>query len=157
MRSLSASFFLSKRERVVFYKPAIWLVSRAGSILSSGLLTVCGILTVACSVAGYILSLVANFHNYIVLSDERLGAKLRVAENRCVLFNSLTYVNFLPYIYGQIYISFVFPTFISWHLLSFLPRYLSKNVISGSFYLPENVSSLWVIFYEVLLKTVCHN
>ena len=29
---------------------------------------------------------------YKVLSDERLGAKLRVIENRCVLFNSLTYV-----------------------------------------------------------------
>ena len=27
-----------------------------------------------------------------VLSDERLGAKLRVTENRCVLFNSLTFV-----------------------------------------------------------------
>ena len=27
-----------------------------------------------------------------VLSDECLGAKLRVIENRCVLFNSLTYV-----------------------------------------------------------------
>ena len=27
-----------------------------------------------------------------VRSDERLGAKLRVTENRCVLFNSLTYV-----------------------------------------------------------------
>ena len=27
-----------------------------------------------------------------VLSDARLGAKLRVTENRCVLFNSLTYV-----------------------------------------------------------------
>lgn len=27
-----------------------------------------------------------------VLSDEPLGAKLRVTENRCVLFNSLTYV-----------------------------------------------------------------
>ena len=27
-----------------------------------------------------------------VLSDQRLGAKLRVTENRCVLFNSLTYV-----------------------------------------------------------------
>ena len=27
-----------------------------------------------------------------VLSDERLGAKLRVTENRCVLFNFLTYV-----------------------------------------------------------------
>ena len=25
-----------------------------------------------------------------VLSDERLGAKLRVTENRCVLFDSLT-------------------------------------------------------------------
>ena len=27
-----------------------------------------------------------------VLSDERLGSKPRVTENRCVLFNSLTYV-----------------------------------------------------------------
>ena len=27
-----------------------------------------------------------------VLSDERLGAKLRVTENRCVLLNFLTYV-----------------------------------------------------------------
>ena len=26
------------------------------------------------------------------LSDERLGVKLRVTENRCILFNSLTYV-----------------------------------------------------------------
>ena len=26
------------------------------------------------------------------LSDERLGAKLRITENRCVLFNSLNYV-----------------------------------------------------------------
>ena len=26
------------------------------------------------------------------LSDERLGAKFRFTENRCVLFNSLTYV-----------------------------------------------------------------
>ena len=30
--------------------------------------------------------------NRTFLSDERLGAKLRVTENRCVLFNSLTYV-----------------------------------------------------------------
>ena len=29
---------------------------------------------------------------YVYLSDERLGANLRVTENRCVLFNSLTYV-----------------------------------------------------------------
>ena len=34
-----------------------------------------------------------------VLSDERLGAKLRVIENRCVLFNSLTYVYIYIYIY----------------------------------------------------------
>ena len=34
-----------------------------------------------------------------VLSDERLGAKLRVTENRCVLFNSLTYVYIYIYIY----------------------------------------------------------
>ena len=27
-----------------------------------------------------------------VQSDERLGAKLRITENRCVLFNSLAYV-----------------------------------------------------------------
>ena len=27
-----------------------------------------------------------------VLSDERLGAKLRVTENRCVLFDSFTYI-----------------------------------------------------------------
>ena len=27
-----------------------------------------------------------------VLSDERLGAKLRVTKNRCVLFDSLTYI-----------------------------------------------------------------
>ena len=27
-----------------------------------------------------------------VLSDERLGAKLRVTENRCVIFNPPTYV-----------------------------------------------------------------
>ena len=38
-----------------------------------------------------------------VLSDERLGTKLRVTENRCVLSNSLTYVYIYIYIY--IYIS----------------------------------------------------
>ena len=27
-----------------------------------------------------------------VLSDERLGVKLRVTENQCVLFDSLTYI-----------------------------------------------------------------
>ena len=37
-----------------------------------------------------------------VLSDERLGAKLRVTENRCVLFNSLTYIYI--YIYRYIYL-----------------------------------------------------
>ena len=31
---------------------------------------------------------------YVYLSDERLGANLRVTENRCVLFNSLTYVKY---------------------------------------------------------------
>ena len=31
-------------------------------------------------------------HKRKVLSDERLGAKLRVTENWCVVFNSLTYV-----------------------------------------------------------------
>ena len=39
-----------------------------------------------------------------VLSDERLGAKLRVTENRCVLFNSLTCV----YIYMCVCVSFFF-------------------------------------------------
>ena len=39
-----------------------------------------------------------------VLSDERLGAKLRVTENRCVLFNSLTYVYVYMYIYIYIHI-----------------------------------------------------
>ena len=53
-----------------------------------------------------------------VLSDERLGAKLRVTENRCVLFDSFTYiypallpqhwalyakVDSTPYIYIYIY------------------------------------------------------
>ena len=32
-----------------------------------------------------------------VLPDERLGAKFRVTENRCVLFNSLTYVYICMY------------------------------------------------------------
>ena len=41
-----------------------------------------------------------------VLSDERLGAKLRVTENRCVLFNSLTYVYIYIYIY--VCVSFFF-------------------------------------------------
>ena len=63
-----------------------------------------------------------------VLSDERLGSKPRVTENRCVLFNSLTYVYLalLPqhrtlyakvdttlifiYIYIYIYIFFFFQT-----------------------------------------------
>ena len=34
-----------------------------------------------------------------VLSDERLGAKLRVTENRCVIFNRSTYVYIYLYIY----------------------------------------------------------
>ena len=34
-----------------------------------------------------------------VLSDERLGAKLRVTENRCVLFDSLNYIYIYIYIY----------------------------------------------------------
>ena len=34
-----------------------------------------------------------------VLSDERLGAKLRVTENRCVLFDSFTYLYIYIYIY----------------------------------------------------------
>ena len=34
-----------------------------------------------------------------VLSDERLGAKLRVTENRCVIFNPPTYVYIYIYIY----------------------------------------------------------
>ena len=34
-----------------------------------------------------------------VLSDERLGAKLRVTENRCVLFDSFTYIYI--YLFGK--------------------------------------------------------
>ena len=34
-----------------------------------------------------------------VLSDVRLGAKLRVTENRCVLFDSFTYTYMCVYIY----------------------------------------------------------
>ena len=41
-----------------------------------------------------------------VLSDERLGAKLRVTENRCVLFNSLTYVYIYIYIYVCVFLFF---------------------------------------------------
>ena len=41
-----------------------------------------------------------------VLSDERLGAKLRVTENRCVLFNSLTCVYI--YIYVCVFLFFFF-------------------------------------------------
>ena len=39
-----------------------------------------------------------------VLSDERLGAKLRVTENRCVLFDSFTYIYIYIHIYTYIYI-----------------------------------------------------
>ena len=39
-----------------------------------------------------------------VLSDERLGAKVRVTENRCVLFDSFTYIYIHTYIYISIYI-----------------------------------------------------
>ena len=35
-----------------------------------------------------------------VLSDERLGAGLRVTENRCVLFDSFTYIYIYIYIYS---------------------------------------------------------
>ena len=40
-----------------------------------------------------------------VLSDERLGAKLRVAENQCVIFDSFTHIYMYIYnIYIYIYI-----------------------------------------------------
>ena len=39
-----------------------------------------------------------------VLSDERLGAKLRVTENLRVLFDSFTYIYIYIYIYRYIYI-----------------------------------------------------
>ena len=40
-----------------------------------------------------------------VLSDERLGAKLRVAENQCVIFDSFTHIYmYIYYIYIYIYI-----------------------------------------------------
>ena len=35
----------------------------------------------------------------VTLSDERLGAKLRVTENRCVLFDSFTYIYI--YLFGK--------------------------------------------------------
>ena len=38
------------------------------------------------------VSHLSTYHKRKVLSHERLGAKLRVTENWCVLFNSLTYV-----------------------------------------------------------------
>ena len=38
-----------------------------------------------------------------LLSDERLGAKLRVTENRCVIFNRSTHVYVYIYIYIFIY------------------------------------------------------
>ena len=45
----------------------------------------------------------------LVLSDERLGAKLRVTENRRVIFNRSTYVYIYIYIFGkflaQLYVS----------------------------------------------------
>ena len=43
-----------------------------------------------------------------VRSDERLGAKLRVTENRCVLFNSLTYIYIYIYIYIHTYIYIIY-------------------------------------------------
>ena len=39
------------------------------------------------------------------LSDERFGAKLRVTENRCVVFDFSTYVYIYIYIYIFIYIT----------------------------------------------------
>ena len=53
-----------------------------------------------------------------VLSDERLGAKVRVTENRCVLFNSLTYVYIYIYIY--IYISKRVNIFHNTHIFFYL-------------------------------------
>ena len=40
----------------------------------------------------YIYIYIYGIYIYKVLSDERLGAKLRVTENRCVLFNLSIYV-----------------------------------------------------------------
>ena len=45
-----------------------------------------------------------DIYIYIYIFDECLGAKLRVTENRCVLFDSFTYI----YIYIYIYISLFF-------------------------------------------------
>ena len=39
-----------------------------------------------------------------VLSDERSGAKFRVTENRCVLFDSFTYIYIYIHTYIYIYI-----------------------------------------------------
>ena len=38
-----------------------------------------------------------------VLSDERLGAKLRVTENRCFLFDSFTYIYIYIYIRSNLF------------------------------------------------------
>ena len=59
---------------------------------------------------------------YVYLSDERLGANLRVTENRCVLFHSLTYVKKKRNIYIYIYIYIIFSVFfpISFYSLSFI-------------------------------------
>ena len=40
------------------------------------------------------LSIYLSINVYIYLSDERFGAKLRVTENRCVVFDFSTYVCF---------------------------------------------------------------
>ena len=44
-------------------------------------------------------AVVAELSILKVLSDECLGAKLRVTDNQCILFNSLTYVDIHTYIY----------------------------------------------------------
>ena len=75
-----------------------------------------------------------------VLSDERLGAKLRVTENRCVLFDSFTYIypTLLPqhwalyakvdsassFIYIYIYIYISLSIYQSIYLLVYLSIYL---------------------------------
>ena len=89
----------SMRERVVYYKFAIRLVSRAGSTPPSDPLTVGGILTVACSVAWYIPSLLANFHNYIYIY-------IYICRSIYLSIFGFSYLNFMTFVIISSQISF---------------------------------------------------
>ena len=69
--------------------PAIWLVSRTGSILPFGPLTVGGILTVVCLVAWYIPSFVANLQKYNFFARWEAFLRLR---SRATLSQSISLI-----------------------------------------------------------------